>query len=112
MAPPVAVSKPSPPAATGAVMKRMQERAHPVVAEALPHLGEEQRRQPARVPEKRPVVRGCRGISHGVTAYTTEFGDPLQRSAHGGEAEVGGGSQPLCPAEAGSHEDSWRPWTG
>ena len=52
MAPAVAVSKPRPPAAGAAVMKRMRRAAHPVVAEALPHLGEEERREPARMAEE------------------------------------------------------------
>jgi len=34
-----------------------QERAHAVIAEALPHLGEEQRRQAARVAEESSIVR-------------------------------------------------------
>ena len=46
--------------------------AHAVVAEALPHLGEEERRQPARMPEpvcrqssKRSIMMGC-APSHSV----------------------------------------------
>ena len=51
-------------------MNRISKRAHPVVAEALPHLGEEERRQPARMAEERAVVRGealatATGMMHG-----------------------------------------------
>ncbi len=55
--------------ATGRDRRRHEEdeqRAHAVIAEALPHLGEEERRQPARVAEERAVVgvRGDGGNSH------------------------------------------------
>ncbi len=39
-------------------MNRMQQRAHPVVAEALPHLGEEERGESARVAEEAGVLNG------------------------------------------------------
>ena len=35
-----------------------EQRAHPVVAEALPHLGEEQRREAARMAEERAIALG------------------------------------------------------
>ena len=43
-----------------------QQRAHAVVAEALPHLGEEERREPARMTEEGGIVgaRVDRGNSH------------------------------------------------
>ena len=51
-----------------------EQSAHPVITEALPHLGEEERRQPARMPEESVVVRwrSCRGRgadSHLATGY-------------------------------------------
>ena len=51
------MSKPSPPVGDRRRHEQDEQRAHPVIAEALPHLGEEQRRQPARMPEERAVVR-------------------------------------------------------
>ncbi len=44
-----------------------EQRAHAVIAETLPHLGEEERRQPARVSEERAIV-GTRG--HGGNRHT------------------------------------------
>ena len=55
MAPAVAVSNPRPPAATRRGHEEDEERAHPVVAEALPHLGEEQRGETARMAEEAGV---------------------------------------------------------
>ena len=39
-----------------------QQRAHAVVAEALPHLGEEERGQPARMAEEGAVERDRGGL--------------------------------------------------
>ena len=64
MAPAVAVSKPSPPVGERRRHEQDEQRAHPVVAEALPHLGEEQRGEPAGVAEKPVSVAGSRlGLS-------------------------------------------------
>ena len=65
-APAVAVSNPRPPFASAARHEQHEQGAHAVVAEALPHLGEEQRREPARVAEERAVLSGIR--AHGTSA--------------------------------------------
>ena len=54
-----AVSKPSPPARPARGHEQDEQRAHAVVAEALPHLGEEQRGEAARMAEERAIVAGC-----------------------------------------------------
>ena len=46
-----------------------EERPHPVVAEPLPHLGEKERRESARMAEEAAVLGD--GSAHGVTAYMT-----------------------------------------
>ncbi len=46
-----------------------EQRAHPVVTEALPHLGEEERREPTRVAEEGAIV-GSRSV-HGVKHMTS-----------------------------------------
>ncbi len=58
-----------------------EQRAHPVIAEALPHLREEERREAARMAEKRAIVDGgrdcgnvrhcCGRLAHSPTAYTS-----------------------------------------
>ena len=59
MAPAVAVSKPSPPVGERRRHEEDEQRAHAVVAEALPHLGEEQRREAAGMAEERAVVNAA-----------------------------------------------------
>ena len=50
-----------------------QEPPHPVIAEALPHLGEEQRRQPAGVAEPCPGWRGGRDARGHAVVSVEEF---------------------------------------
>ena len=59
-----------------------QQRAHAVVAEALPHLGEEERGQAARVAEERCDRRLSRGVTH------TETTDGGLRIVHGSASHL------------------------
>src|SRR4051794_28774222 len=49
-------TKPQPPRRNGGCHEEDQERAHAVIAEALPHLGEEKRGESARVTEEPGVA--------------------------------------------------------
>ena len=55
-----------------------EERADPVVREPLPHLGEEQRREAARMTEEAPAIRrGGGGLSTVTAASCARFGGTL-----------------------------------
>ena len=66
MAPPCAASKPEPAGGQRRGHVEQQQRPHAVVAEALPHLGEEERGETARVTEERGVRRSRVGHRQGV----------------------------------------------